>query len=719
MLGRRLTGVALVYAAAASTVLGVGVLGYASIRALVSAKEAQAHTIEVTAAIQRVGRLLKDAESARRGYVITADEVFATAYRRAASDLEGALSALTNRSIASRQQQRMVRELEPTIRQRLQLLSSSIEHHRAARDLDEASAATRAGLDLDVIIQRQLADAEAAGADLLEEQEQRASNRALRSAGWIAATSLVAAVLMAWASVTVARHRRRRRQAEEEVKEAKTLLDSVVNQMADGLVVADGQGRFRLFNPAAERLLGTGKVNVDPGQWAERYRVLRPDGMTPLPAAEVPLARALRGEDADDVELAIAHQSGVRWIRVTARPLRDEAGQVTGGLAVFRDVSDERRASAALQTAKESLEATVHQMARINRQKTELADLAEILHSALNVDEAYAVVSQRAPRLFPGSRGEIFTVNPSYNHMQLVGQWGSGATAPGSEVIHDPVECWGLRRGIPHLQGPSGPGPRCQHLGSPAGGDDIHLCIPHLGADGPIGLIHVIMPAAALPERGGDEAEEWGRELLETAASLAHVVTPELLNIRLRDKLRAQSIRDPLTGLYNRRYMEESLGRELKRAGRAERPVGVIMLDVDHFKRFNDEHGHAAGDTALREFGTVLQAQIRGGDIACRYGGEEFTIVLPEASLENTRRRAEEIRVAVAALVVRLPDGKVVSITVSQGVAAFPGHGESGETLLHAADRALYRAKRLGRNRVECAEAPAAPADAGRALDAE
>jgi diguanylate cyclase (GGDEF)-like protein len=164
--------------------------------------------------------------------------------------------------------------------------------------------------------------------------------------------------------------------------------------------------------------------------------------------------------------------------------------------------------------------------------------------------------------------------------------------------------------------------------------------------------------------------------------------------------LRQQSIRDILTGLFNRRYMEESLARELRRSERENKPVGVIMLDIDHFKDFNDLFGHDGGDALLRELGAFLNTHTRGGDIVARYGGEEFVAVLPGATLEETRFRAEEIRQGVKELQVFHLGKPLSKCTLSFGVAAFPEYGSTSDEILKSADIALYRAKSEGRDRV-------------------
>jgi diguanylate cyclase (GGDEF)-like protein len=202
-----------------------------------------------------------------------------------------------------------------------------------------------------------------------------------------------------------------------------------------------------------------------------------------------------------------------------------------------------------------------------------------------------------------------------------------------------------------------------------------------------------------LQSRGSDGAattRSASRQKL--AAAMAEQIALALSNLWLRESLRQQSVRDPLTGLYNRRFLEETLDRELSRLERKNLPLSLIMIDVDNFKDFNDTFGHAAGDAVLRDLGTVLQRFVRGGDIACRFGGEEFTVILPEAGLEIGRQRAEMLREAVREMHL-VHEGKALGpVTLSLGVACFPEHGRRRDHLLEATDAALYEAKSSGRN---------------------
>ena len=206
------------------------------------------------------------------------------------------------------------------------------------------------------------------------------------------------------------------------------------------------------------------------------------------------------------------------------------------------------------------------------------------------------------------------------------------------------------------------------------------------------------MPAGVVAEGGlGD-----GRVRL--AVTVAEQFALALANVRLRETLRGQSIRDPLTGLFNRRYMEETLDRELSRAQRERRPLSVILLDIDRFKHFNDTFGHEAGDTVLSSLGTLLRNVSRAGDVACRYGGEEFVLILPEASLQDARRRAEEIREAIRGLRVTHGGRPLEGVRLLDGRGRVSRARGVGNALLRAADAALYRAKREGRDQVVLAD---------------
>jgi diguanylate cyclase (GGDEF)-like protein len=199
----------------------------------------------------------------------------------------------------------------------------------------------------------------------------------------------------------------------------------------------------------------------------------------------------------------------------------------------------------------------------------------------------------------------------------------------------------------------------------------------------------------------GPESLEQSRQRLAT--TVAGQVALAIASLRLRETLRDQSIRDSLTGLFNRRFMQESLDRELQRARRKKRPLAVVFLDLDHFKQFNDSFGHDAGDTVLRTIAELFRQHFRGDDVICRYGGEEFAIILPESTAKDAAKRANLLRLHARKLRIRHQDQTLDPVTLSMGVAAFPEHGSTPEELLQAADHCLYQSKSEGRDRLTVA----------------
>jgi diguanylate cyclase (GGDEF)-like protein len=322
-----------------------------------------------------------------------------------------------------------------------------------------------------------------------------------------------------------------------------------------------------------------------------------------------------------------------------------------------------------------------------------LAKMGELLQSCISRDEVIAAALGFAPKIFPAARGAVALLNSSRNLTEVIGSWTDCRI---STTEFEPEACWALRTGHAHLVAAGDSTAPCAHA---EGVESAYLCIPILAQGETLGILHF---------QAKDEALEPGASELSFKTTFAGQVGLSIANIRLREALRTQSVRDALTGLYNRRYLEEVLDREVRRAARAVQSLGLLMIDLDHFKSFNDTYGHEAGDAVLRETGLFLAKGIRAEDFVCRFGGEEFVVILPTADLEASRVRAERLRTKMRELTI-LHQGKSLGIvTISVGVAAFPQHGTSPKELMAAADAALYQAKRGGRDQVAVASAKAA-----------
>jgi diguanylate cyclase (GGDEF)-like protein len=326
-------------------------------------------------------------------------------------------------------------------------------------------------------------------------------------------------------------------------------------------------------------------------------------------------------------------------------------------------------------------------------QAQRLLELAQLLQVSLTTREVGELFETFVPRLVPATGGRLFLHDAKKQTMDPLAIWG-----PDQAETFRPSACWALRLGKTyHSSG--GDGPICEHGGVRR--QVCSLCVPMVVHGETLGLIQYVY-----------DPGEQSPMVMRLGAEVAERFAFTLSNLALRERLRDQSVRDALTGLFNRRYLDEMLEREIERARRSGQQLGVLMIDLDHFKTLNDLDGHETGDAVLREFGSLLLNEFRTGDEAFRYGGEEFVVLLPAAGVDEVLERARGLRERIARLRA-VSAGKVVRpVTASMGVSAFPGDGATAAELLRAADEALLVAKRTGRDRVVAAgrEARALPA---------
>lgn len=347
------------------------------------------------------------------------------------------------------------------------------------------------------------------------------------------------------------------------------------------------------------------------------------------------------------------------------------------------------------------LNESVRQLQRFNDQISKLTEMSSLLQTAIDREEAFHALGRFAPEIFSGASGAVYAYGRSLELVEATARWGPHQAWLPSEISSD--ECCALRDGVTH--GAHGPeADCCHHLPPELPGHT--LCVPFVVDGATLGLmsLHEGRDATQQP---ADRPDVRGPIVPSAHERLAQAASEQfslaVANLELRNELRDRSIRDALTGLYNRRYLDEVLARELHRASRTGTPVSVLMLDIDHFKDLNDTHGHAAGDAVLAEMAAAVLSSIRTEDVACRYGGEEFVVVMAGLDPVEAVERAEQIRARIALHGFGWDGQSLGPLTISIGVATAPQHGSATDQLLGAADTALYRAKGNGRNRVESA----------------
>jgi diguanylate cyclase (GGDEF)-like protein/PAS domain S-box-containing protein len=470
---------------------------------------------------------------------------------------------------------------------------------------------------------------------------------------------------------------------------AKAYIDNLIKSMADALFVTNADLTIEQINPASEQLFGYKQSELI----GQSISLIIPD---------INLLKQLKEKgylcETNDllvspnctshIEVNCQTKTGDKIVVAFACSMfLTEITELQHYLYMGRDITDRRRMEAELKQANENLTTSVNQLQERNREITRLSGLTHRLQGCFTVEEAYEAIGEMVPLIFPHSIGAIFTNLQDQQQLEIVAQWGNLSITNLENFSIKNCRAW--QTGERYFN--------CAHLLCSLGkeahldlskGDDF--CIPMMAQGQTVGLLYLSWPKLA-----GIHKEK--REL---AMTVAEHIGLALVNLKLRETLKNQSIRDPLTGLFNRRYLEETVERKIERASEQQKSIGLIILDVDHFKRFNDTFGHQAGDVVLQAVSKLLMRSIRPVDLACRYGGEEFIVILRDASLKMTQATAEKLRSEVKLLRLEHGGQSLGSIASSFGVACFPQHGQTLPQLVAAADAALYQAKESGRDRV-------------------
>lgn len=481
-----------------------------------------------------------------------------------------------------------------------------------------------------------------------------------------------------------------RKEAAEARRESDAMFERLFESSPDATLAIHQDGSILQLNSQVEKLFGytqgdlLGKSIED--LIPERFR------QTHFEKRGAYFAHSLKRPMAEGNETWGRRKDGTEFAAdIRLNPFQTKKGEMV--LCVVRDITSRKQTEKALQEAHQRLELALRESKQQAQEAAKRKELIHILQSCQSVEEACKVSESALKATLLSPSGALCITRSSRNLVEAQVRWGTRVT---TELAFSPDDCWGLRRGKNHSAVESTSPMKCPHVREfPKNG---YLCVPLAGQGETLGVLYVEYPEP--PADSSPESLSYQREAFDRhATAVGEHLSAAIANLKLRDALRIQSTRDPLTGLFNRRYMEETLERELRRADRSGHSVAVLMLDIDHFKRFNDTFGHQAGDTLLREFGEFISLRTRGQDVACRYGGEEFALILAEASLENACARAELLREELKQLTVQHAGQTLGKITLSIGISVFPGHGTTADELVRVADRALYRAKVEGRDR--------------------
>ncbi|HEY9076247.1 MAG TPA: diguanylate cyclase [Anaerolineaceae bacterium] len=458
----------------------------------------------------------------------------------------------------------------------------------------------------------------------------------------------------------------------------------VITRLSDSKIIDINLGFQEVMGYGREEIIG--KSGFEIGLWvdaAERAQMLE----------SLYKPRSNRG-----MEMQIRTRTGdVRTVLVSI-----ELIEIEGDICILwtaNDITTSKAAENALRRREEELrdanlklQLWVDELERRNREINMLNEMGDMLQTCRAEEEAYAVVGEFAQRLFPNQAGALYVFHNVHALVEAVAAWGD---PPPRELVFTPDACWGLRRGQVHLVENTAAGLCCQHLNPKETGIGVaSLCIPMNAQGESLGMLHL---QGALKT----STDRWR----EFAVTVSEHIALALANLKLRDSLRLQSFRDPLTGLYNRRYLDNLLERELRRAARHQREISLMIMDIDAFRQFNDSYGRDAGDMLLRELGAFLQSKVRTEDVFCRLRDDEFVVVMPEMQPQEACQRAGQILLEARRFEIYHQDRALGGITFSIGISAFPQHGETIDDLLRMAEKALMRARADGCNCVRLVDA--------------
>jgi diguanylate cyclase (GGDEF)-like protein/PAS domain S-box-containing protein len=676
------SAVLVLFVLAAVTTFAVSVCSMLNVKLLSDSHASVARTNAVLQNLSQLRADLLSAQQARVGYRLGQEQQHdaRAAFQRAQIAVQDDMQALASLTADNPGQEQRITDLAPLIDARLKYLRDSISEPqpkagapRSAPDTELSQVNFAAVSQSNAVMDEfQLVESR-----LLEDRDARYHHSFAMTSVLVGGGSIFGPAMLLGLFWLLKRENDRYRSTSESLRESRENLQMIVDQARDyAILQLDPQGRVTTWNKGAERMTGYSDAEA----LGKSFHLFYP----PDDLAE--------GNAVHTLELARVqgqyHEEGWRvrkdgsrfWADDTVTALRESNGALRGYSKLTRDATQRRAAELELQQREGHFK--------------RLSKLGEFLHSCRTVDEAYRVTQPVLGELFPCASGQILVLSKSDAVLEPLGRWGARVF---TDDFFTPEKCWGLRLNRIHHAGASA-GLICPHFHKQELGLSS-LCIP-LNAQGDmIGLLLLTAPDA-------DGESVWTETRQAMAEAIAQQFALALANLQLRETLLRQSIRDPLTGLHNRRFLEESFEREMHRATRRKRPLAVLMVDIDHFKKFNDEFGHAAGDTILREVGMVLRAGTRKEDIACRYGGEEFALILTDATREGAVIRAKQIRDGVHRLAVQEGGQVLGPLTVSVGVATYPENGSTPAELLARADEALYDAKERGRDRVSTAEIP-------------
>ncbi|GGI82265.1 diguanylate cyclase [Legionella impletisoli] len=660
-------------------------VSYKQIQILADASQSVVHTYKVIDHINSALYRTVELESQQRGYLISGQEHFLEDFAEDVQDLKQELNQLDQLTAENKEQNKRVQAFIILVEERIDILSRVVLlKHGNKLFTEEGTNLLNRSQEMSSRVKGLGQEIRSVEYVLLKERNEAKTQNAEQTSHILLLGSVISVAFLLFAFLLVNFEIIRRRETERKHHQAEVQLRKIIESSTDMIAAFDKQDRFIMFNDnyfmEFKRLFGK-KIEVG---------MTLQDALSNVPANQFEFAKDLENSLQNEINektIECMVQDEKRVYELSSAHIKDHDPENGSTIHTLRDITKRLQEHAELQASYKQLTLGMKILENKNQQITLLVEMSDIMLACGTQQELAHVVETYSKKLMQFASGYLYIMHPSRNFLEKILSWGAPIA---QEITFTPQECWGIRLGRIHQVDKSHHTLVCEHIEDKEKNNSM-LCIPLMAQNDIYGLFYLESEQDTL-------FEDENQRLLIIAFS--ELIALALANVRLRENLRHQSVRDPLTGLYNRRYLDDFLCKLINQSQRTESPISVMMLDLDHFKKINDTFGHDAGDAVLKEVGQIIENSVRDGDIAARFGGEEFVIIFYDIDLESTRVRAEAIRKEVSQLQIKYGAQIIGPITISIGISAFPVDGNNPNDLIDAADKALYYSKNHGRNQV-------------------
>ncbi len=673
-----------IFIIALSLLLIINIISYNQVKNLIFASNWVSHTYEV---IQTIDTCLYDVveiESRQRFYLIRGSSPqLMTDIDDMKSTLQLNLDKLEQLTRDNPEQNKRIHRFIDLVKQRLNLLNQLVQLKGSGKlDTQEGYDLLNQSQDMSHQVKSLGQEIKSVELVLLSERNTGAVRWADTSSFILISGGIASILFLTIAFILANIELSTRRKTELQNQNTQIRLKKIIESASDMIAAFDKDQRFITFNEAYQRefkRLFDKSISIN---------MSLEEAFNDVPENKKKLMQTWkeslqRDEETQNIEVNTEQEKTI--YEMTSKLIQNGDNEIKGVVHSVRNITKRVQEHTELQESYEKLANGMKELQEKNEQITLLVEMSDIMLACGSQEELSDVMAKYSQRLLQFSSGYLFIMHPSKNYLEKAASWGNPQP---HDLTFTPEQCWAIRLGRIHYAGSSRIELMCSHTMFAEQPELSLLCVPLMAQNDIYGLLYLEV---------GLEFDE-NQQLLITA--FAELTALALANVRLRENLRYQSIRDPLTGLYNRRYLEDFLFKQLHQAERTKASFAILMLDLDHFKKINDTFGHDAGDLVLKELGQILNSDIRLGDIAARYGGEEFVLLLYDIDAQAAKMKAENLRSAISNLQVKYGAQPVGQITASIGISVYPDDAKSPAEVIEAADKALYQAKNKGRNKV-------------------